>query len=145
MISKVRKYLSDTIKSYDKDFTEHKDAFNSDNISKARFDKNYFITYSTSLSEQGQAWLTDTISVTVELAFKGYRCPQEALDNAMDTATEIKLECAKIENITNFRITDDVPLQSCTPTSQVAEPLGSNDNSFKITLEFDVTIILANC
>lgn len=144
--SKIRKYIVDTVKTFDSDFKEHKDAFNPDNISKTNFNKGFFVEYSIpSIVPGAENFFTADATASVQFFFKGYRNAQSSLDDAMDTVGKLTQALTSFQNITAFRITDDVPIQKCAPVSQIPEPLQTNDNAIIINLELNLEIILSNC
>jgi hypothetical protein len=144
--SKIREYISQTITSYDSDFQEHNEAFNSENIAKSRFDKGFFIEYSIpSITTGPETAFTSNASATIQFSFKGFRCPRERLDDSMDIVGEISQLLASVKNVFAYRVTDDFPIQNVFPTSQVPEPLENNDNAILINLELDLSIMLSSC
>ena len=144
--SKIRKYIEQTISSYDPRLKAHDDAFNSDNIPANNIAKAYFVEYSVpSISEGTDGWFDTLPSATIKFYFKGFKRPADALDSGMDSVAEISQLLSSMSNIAAFRDSDNFPIQKCYPTSQIPEPLGNNDNSIIITLELELNIILTNC
>lgn len=144
--SKIRTYLKNIITDFDADFKEHKDAFNTDNIARTNFNKAYHITYSVpSIDSGSDVYFTSSATASIQFYFKGYRCPQTALDEAMDTVATLSQSFASISNVSAFRMAYDFPIQQVSPTSQVPEPLQSNDNSIIINLDLNLEIIISIC
>lgn len=144
--SKIRTYLKELIERADPSFKEHKDAFNTDNIAKTSFNKAYHISYDIpSIDFGADAYFTSNASAAVTFFFKGYRCPQTALDDSMDIVGGLSQDFASVSNLTAYRMSYDFPIQVCNPVSQTPQPLQSNDNSIIITLDLNLEIILSIC
>lgn len=123
-------------------FKEWKDGFNRDNIPKSVLDKSYFMTYSINTVENGTQ-MEDNINIEIECFFKGYRNPQDAIDNAMETVNSIRLEILNPVSIASFL---EVNILGIDSVSQTPEPLNAyNDNSIIITAEFNLRLIQINC
>ncbi len=137
MISDVRTYLKAQLIATNSDFREWRDGFNRDNIPKSVFNKSFFISYSNSSNNltSGQM-VDDNISATVELFFKGFRDPQEAIDVAMDLAHLFKLRASDPCNFTSG-------IKHVVGNSITPEPVVSNDNSIIITLDFSLRMIFS--
>lgn len=133
----VRQYFKDRIFELDKDYQEHTDAFNTENISQLRFNKAYHIFYGNiQTTTANQLSTLDTVSATVSLFQNGYRDPIIALDDAMDFANKFRLRCLNPKYSTrNFFIKNVV----CNTIN--AEPVNTNDNSIIIRLQFSITVI----
>jgi len=144
-ISKVRDYTIQQVLGVDSDFKEWTDGFNSENIPSTLFNKAFHIFYTIPSIVDGQSYITNSVSLTLKLFFKGYRDPAEAIDTAMDTASDIVAAMKSIHNVQLYRSTDDLPIQNVVPLSQIAEPLENNDNNVIITMEFDMNIIQTTC
>jgi hypothetical protein len=143
--SKVRQYINQIVLATDSEFLEHKDAFNTNNVPSNIFDKAFHVFYSVPSINRGQTVIDLSIDCTVTFYFKGFRCSQEALDFSMDLVGKVSRNCCKIENVNNFRETDDFPIQSCNPESQVPEPLENNDNAIIITLDLTARLFDVIC
>ena len=132
-IKVVRDYFKDRIKDEIPSAVEHKDAFNLENMHVSARDKMYHIIYqnSNNLETNGDL-LTDEISVTITMIFKGYRDTQATFDNTSDTVYNIKRRASKISNYTsNIKrvVCDNINI---TPADD------SNDNNLLVTMGFSV-------
>ncbi len=133
----VRSFLESRLLEVDRDFEVHDDAFSFDNIGNNDFDKRYHIFYgSVNTSVDNQHTTNDVVNATVTLFFRGYRTATESLDESMDLANTYRLNCLKIAPL---REQDFIKRVVC--NSIQAEPLESNDNSIKITLQFSINVI----
>ena len=133
----VRTFLEQRLLEVDSDFEAHEDAFNLDNVGSNDFNKRYHIFYgNVATSLDNQHTTNDVVSATVSLFFSGARNATEALDDAMDLANQYRLNCLKIGYL---RSQDFIKRVVC--NSIVAEPIESNDNQIKITLQFSINII----
>ncbi len=133
-----KEYFKQILK--DAGFKEHKDGFNSDNIPKSRLNNAYFISYELSSVANGIA-VEDNITTNIKLYSKGYRSPQDAIDEAMETANGIRLTSCSFTNVENFNVAQglDATLLGVDFVSQTPEPLNaSNDNSIIIELILNV-------
>ena len=121
---------------------EWKDGFNRDNIPKSVLDKSYFMSYSISTVENGTT-MEDNINIEIEHFFKGYRNPQDAIDNAMELCNSIRLEILDPQTIASF---NEVTILGIDSVSQTPEPLNaSNDNSIIVTTVLNLRLIQINC
>lgn len=136
-ISKVRDFISARLKEEDSSFKQWGDGFNRDNIPRTIFNKCYFIRLSNptnNVTENG--YVDDNIEAELELFFKGFRDPQEAIDKALDVAYNIKLRSS---NPCHW----DNTIKYVSVDSVVAEPIESNDNSIIIRLSYSIRLIAA--
>lgn len=132
-LSDVRSYFKDRITDEVPAAVEHKDAFNIENMHVNARDKMYHIIYqnNTNLETHGDR-ITDNVSVTLSMIFKGYRDTQAAFDSTSDTAHNIKRRASKISNYVNGIkrvVCDSINI---TPVDD------SNDNILLVTMEFSV-------
>ena len=132
-LSDVRAYFKDRIKDEVNAAVEHTDAFNIENMHTNARDKMYHIIYqnNSNIETHGDR-VTDNISVTLSMVFKGYRNTQSTFDSTSDTAHNIKLRASKISNYTNGIkrvVCDSINI---TPVDD------SNDNILLVTMEFSV-------
>jgi len=132
-ISVVRDYFKDQITEEVADAVEHKDAFNIENMHVNARDKMYHIIYqnSSNIETHGDR-ITDNISVTINMLFKGYRDTQAAFDTTSDTVHNIKRRASKISNYT-----DGIKRVVCDSIS-INPSDDSNDNILLVTMEFSV-------
>lgn len=135
----VRTFLQDRLLEVDSDFEVHDDAFSLDNVGNNDFDKRFHIFYgNVNTTLDNQHTTNDLVNATVTLFFRGYRNATEALDNSMDIANLYRINCL---GISYLRGQDFIKRVVC--NSIVAEPLDTNDNSIRITLQFSINIIFS--
>ena len=132
-ISVVRDYFKDQIKEEVAAAVEHTDAFNIENMHTNARDKMYHIIYQndSNIETHGDR-ITDNISVTISMVFKGYRDTQASFDSTSDTVHNIKRRASKISNYTSGIkrvVCDSINI---TPADD------SNDNILLVTMEFSV-------
>ncbi len=144
-LSKVRTYVNNRVKAVSRDFQEHLDAFNDENIAGTRLDKAFHVAYSAPSITEVELTAEIDMSVTVQLFFRGGRDTIDTYDNAMDEAWKVLREISSRRNLNDFRATDGYPIQSASPLSVTPEPLENNDNSMVVSLEFNMTIITTIC
>lgn len=133
----VRTFLESRLLEVDSDFEVHEDAFSFDNIGNNDFNKRYHIFYgNVTTSVDNQHTTNDVVNATVSLFFRGYRNATESLDESMDLANEYRLNCLKIAPLRDQQFIKRVVCNSIQ-----AEPLDTNDNSIKITLQFSINVI----
>ena len=132
-ISVVRDYFKDQITDEVAAAVEHTDAFNIENMHTNARDKMYHIIYQNDSNiETHSDRITDNISVTISMVFKGYRDTQAAFDSTSDTVHNIKRRASKISNYTSGikRVVCDSI--SINPSDD------SNDNILLVTMQFSV-------
>lgn len=132
-LSDVRAYFKDRIRDEVPTAVEHKDAFNIENMFVNARDKTYHIIYQndSNLDTNGDL-ITDNISVTITMLFKGYKNTQSAFDSTSDTVHNIKLRASKIANYTNG-------IKRVVCDNILIEPADdSNDNILQVTMNFSV-------
>ena len=132
-LSDVRSYFKSVIVDEVPAAVEHKDAFNLENMHVNARDKMFHIIYqnNSNLDTNGDL-ITDEISVTVTMLFKGYRDTQATFDTTSDTAHNIKLRASKIANYTNG-------IKRVVCDNILIEPMDdSNDNILQVSMEYTV-------
>lgn len=133
----VRTFLESRLIEVDSDFEVHDDAFSFENIGNNDFNKRYHIFYgNVATSVDNQHTTNDVVNATVSLFFRGYRNATESLDESMDIANSYRLNCLKIAPLRDQQFIKRVVCSSIQ-----AEPLDTNDNSIKITLQFSINVI----
>jgi hypothetical protein len=122
----------------DSTFREHTNGFTDrDDIPNNVFNKSYFIGInSVDNNEHAGNYVKDTVSVRVDIFFKGYRNVQSSLDDALDLANTFRLKA-----VNPSKVTDLVKFVDCTGIE--IEHLANNDNDIILTLNFLVTAIFA--
>lgn len=135
MISEVRSFIRSRVLEEDSAFKEWKDGFNSENIPSSILNKSYHVLISNPSNIVTENCLVDdNISAEVKLYFKGGKNIQDALDNAMETAYNIKLRSSNPSNYTDV-------IKYVSVDSVIPDPLPTNDNSILITLNYTLRII----
>ena len=133
----IRTFLENRLLEVDRDFEVQDDAFGLETLGSNELDKRYHIFYgNVATTLDNQHTTDDVVSATVSLYFRGYRTATDALDDSMDLANAYRLNCLKISALTNQ---DFIKRVVC--NSILAEPLESNDNFIKITLQFSIRVI----
>ena len=132
-ISVVRDYFKDQIKEEVAAAVEHTDAFNIENMHTNARDKMYHIIYQndSNIETHGDR-ITDNISVTISMVFKGYRDTQASFDSTSDTVHNIKRRASKISNYTS-----GIKRAVC-DSINIAPVDDSNDNILLVTMEWSV-------
>ena len=132
-ISNIRSYFKSRIKDEIPTAVEHKDAFNIENMIVSSRDKMYHIVYQndSNLDTNGDL-VTDNISVTITMLFKGYKNTQATFDSTSNTVHNIKLRASKIANYTNG-------IKRVVCDNILIEPADeSNDNILQVTMQYSV-------
>ena len=142
-LSKIRTYINNQVAKVSRDFREHKDAFNDENIAGTVFNKAFHVSYTIPAITEVELTAEMDASVSVQLFFRGGRDTINTYDNAMDEAWKVVREISSRKNINQFRARDGYPIQS--PSSVTPEPLENNDNSIVVNLEFNMIIIATIC
>ena len=132
-ISDVRTYFKSRITDEVSTAVEHKDAFNLENMHTAARDKMYHIIYqnSSNIDTHGDR-ITDNISVTITMLFKGFRDTQLTFDNTYNTVHNIKRRSSNIANYTTG-------IKRVVCDSINIEPMDdSNDSVMLVTMDFSL-------
>ena len=132
-ISVVRSYFKSRITDEVSSAVEHKDAFNLENMHVSARDKMYHIIYQngSNVETHGDR-ITDNVSVTITMLFKGFRDTQATFDSTSDTVHNIKRRASKITNYT-----DGIKRVVCDSIG-INPSDDSNDNVLLVTMEFSV-------
>lgn len=145
IFSKVRTYINQSVLAVDPTFKEWDDAFNFENIPSSRFQNAFYLSYSVPSIDTNDSVRSHSVSADLKLFVKGFKKPQEALDNAMDTANLMANTICSITNVEAFRTTDNFPIQAVTVNSIEPTPLDSNDNNMEININFTLLILEGIC
>lgn len=135
-LSAVRKYLVDRITEEDSSFKELDHPFVDDHVGRSQILRSYHISYSlgSNQSEDG-CLLIENGSGQAVLHFTGkVTNGQSILDNALDTAHNIKMRIAnpKKWNVSGIKRVQVTGLDS--------ERLGNNNNIVRVSLDFEFTL-----
>lgn len=136
-LTDVRQYFRDRAEA--KNFKEHTDGFNIENIPNVSIDRTFHITSNTITPNAPIAHRTlDTSSdVTLRLLFKGFRDPAEAIDESISEGQDLLCEVLSSANRLGTSI-KNVNFISMIPTPIAA----SNDNIVLLIMEFTARNIL---
>jgi hypothetical protein len=147
VVNELKNYIREQLKATDSKFSEHDDAFNSDNIPETKLDKKYFMTYSIATVENGTV-MEETANFELQLFFKGLKKPLETLDKSMELANTFRLNLLNPLNIASYNSTlgGDFSILGIDSVNQESSELAdSNDNSMIITIEFNMRFIQIVC
>jgi hypothetical protein len=142
--TRLRPYFIECLALVDSDFREWEDAFNIENIPSTVIDKAFHLDFGpASADPQNQTCLPYRWPVSLQIFFKGYSTPKDAVDTALSTSEAILKECLKHSK----RLTDSevsgARIVNVKSTSTAIDPLDvSNDNVVKLTMDFEVTIYI---
>ena len=134
-ISEIRTYLKSQVSALSSKYTEHKDAFDDENIPSQSIDKTYFIKYQLNgTSSLGQGHGIFSASSEIKLYYRGITNPQDKYDEAMDFAFNL---ISKVLNPKNFI----EPIKTAQLTSGIPEPIYRNNNIITVTISFNFDLI----
>lgn len=137
----VRPYFNSVLTA--RGYTEHTDAFATDNIPATVMDKSFHLGLGpiTGLG-QNQMDQTTEMAVVLRTYYMGYRTPQEAVDIAIEEAEEILKQLVKVEE--NAGRTDTAGILNVVLNEVALDPIdASNDNAVVVTSSYTVRIVVA--
>lgn len=136
-ISQVRTFIKQQIALVDPNLKEHRD-LSDENIAQTKLDEHYHIEYGASSDSHDDNCLQTAQSVSVKVFKRGFNNPTSALDVIIDKAHEIR-RC-----ITSTAATLGADMQKVESISLTPEPIDeTNDNTIKISLEFNIRLYFA--
>lgn len=136
--STIRTYFEERMATVDSELKEWEDAFNIDNIPSSILDKSWHIQFNPFSYNTGGAHtcLSFTCPVTLNVFFKGYRNPKEAIDTALIFADAIIKECTKpVLRLNQPKIKNVLP-----SLVSVRELDTTNDNAAVLELQFNCEV-----
>lgn len=136
-ISQVRTFIKKQIALVDPNLKEHLD-LSDENIPQTILDEHYHIEYGSSSDSQDDNELQTSQSVTVKLFKRGFNKPITAMDTIIDKAHEIR-RC--IISTTATLGDDMLKVESISLTPEPIDE--TNDNTIKISLEFNIRLYFA--
>ena len=136
MISDTRSYLKSRLLEEFTTASEHKDAFNENNVPLLKRGVKFFIEYSNTSGTTDGRTVDDTVSATVKIFVKGFRDVQKALDDNMDKAHNFKLRASNIDNYTN-----GIKYVTCDNIEPIE--VETNDNIIIIEMAFTIRMLFA--
>jgi hypothetical protein len=144
--SAIRDYVKGKILEIDPTFREWQDGFNFENVPSAIFDKAYHITILAINSENGDAYINDSLSLRIQFSFKGNNAVQDKIFSMLDIVNNMRLRIINLQDLNTFNETyGDNTLQRIIPLSLNVQPLNSNDDRFIISLDFNIVISFTYC
>lgn len=132
-------YFESRMNAVDPELKEWEDAFNIENIPGTILDKSWHINFDTfNYTGSAHTCLSFDCLVTLNVFFKGYRNPKEAIDTALIFADAIIKECTNpVHRLTQPKIKNVLPgIVKVRPY----EP--SNDNAAILELQFTCEVIV---
>jgi hypothetical protein len=136
--STLRNYFEDRMITVDSELKEWEDAFNIDNIPSSILDKSWHIEFNPFSYNTGGAHtcLSFDCPVTLNVFFKGYRNPKEAIDTALIFADAIIKECTKpVLRLNQPKIKNVLP-----SLVSVRELDVTNDNAAILEIQFNCEV-----
>ena len=134
-LSQARTFLKRQIAIIEPDLKEWKDSFNTDNIPQTKIDDYFHINFGELSSAQADNWIQDNWTCTVTIWKRGFSDVSSSFDSIIDTANCIRLKVIDPKAI----LTDNI--HSIESNSITPEPIeDSNDNTIKVSLEFNIKL-----
>jgi len=135
----LRDYYRLRLKAVDPDFREWEDGFSFDNIPSNILDGSWHLTFNPfTYTGTAQTCLGFSCPVVLRVFLKGHRCPQDAIDKALDLADSIISEiCAPVNRLSQAYIKNVLP-----SNVDIQALDSSNDNAVILILGFNNTIYL---
>jgi len=135
MIPEIRAYIKNIIKTNYPDLKENKSSFYDGDIGDELIDRSYQITLDTITNVIRTDYREYEIPCVVSIFGEGYRSEVSNYDALLDKALCI------LDNIINLQSFNAVSyIENITNANITAEQLPGNDNSFKIDMNFTITI-----
>lgn len=135
-LSQARAFIRQQIALVDPKLIEWRDSFNDENIPQTKIDQYYHIEFGDLASVKDENSIMDSWIVTVHIWKRGFNNPIDAFDSIIDTGNCIRLK------IIDSRATLTDNIHSVESNSIFSEPIDdSNDNTIKISLEFNIKLI----
>jgi hypothetical protein len=138
--STLRTYFEERMATVDSELKEWEDAFNIENIPSSVLDKSWHIDFAPFSYKTGgaQTCLSFECPVTLNVFFKGYRNPKEAIDTALIFADAIIKECTKpVQRLNQPKIKNVLP-----SLVSVRELDTTNDNAAILEVQFNCEVRL---
>jgi hypothetical protein len=135
MIAEIRDYFRGVINTIDSDLKEHDQPLISDNIADTIIQDSYFVLIGDMSSERVDSTIDSNISVTVELYKNGYNEPIDNYDIGYCKAIDVQSLAMKQDRISQL-----TSLKSVVSTGISTETINTNDNLFKYSIQFTVTV-----
>jgi hypothetical protein len=136
--STIRTYFEERMTTVDSELKEWEDGFNIDNIPSSILDKSWHIQFNpfSYIAGGAHTCLSFNCPITLNVFFKGYRNPKEAIDTALIFADAIIKECTKpVQRLNQPKIKNVLP-----SLVSVRELDTTNDNAAVLELQFDCEV-----
>lgn len=135
MIPEIRSYIKNIIKTNYPDLKENKSAFYDGDIGDELIDRSYQITLDNIVNVVRTDYREYELPCVVSIFGEGYRDELSNYDALLDKALCI------LDNIINLQSFNAVNyIENIAGASITSEQLPDNDNSFKIDINFTITI-----
>ena len=135
-LSQARSFIKQQISLVEPDLIEWRDSFENENIPQSKIDNYYHIEFGSLSSAPDGNSITDSWTMILTIWKRGFVSPVEAFDEILDTANCIRLK------IIDPRATLTDNIHSIESNSISPEPIDeSNDNTIKVSLEFNIKLI----
>ncbi len=135
MIAEIRDYFRGVITTIDSDLKEHDQPLISDNIADTIIQDSYFVLIGDMSSERIDSTIDSNISVTVELYKNGYNDSIDNYDKGYCKAIDVQSLAMKQDRISQL-----TSLKSVVSNGISTETINTNDNLFKYSIQFTVTV-----
>lgn len=135
MISEIRDYFRGSISIIDSDLKEHNEALTSENIADTIIEDSYFILIGNLSSDRVDSTIDGSFDVTVELYKNGYNKPIDNYDIGYCKAIDLQALAMKQDRISQL-----TSLKSVVSNGINTETINTNDNLFKYSIQFTVTV-----
>lgn len=140
----IRPYFSERLQAVDPDLKEWTDAFNIENIPETVIDKSWHLSFGlASAVSMNQTCLSYKYPVSLDVFFKGYRNPSDAVDTANSYGESILREILKHSNRLTIVPTSAAKIINVRSTIMQVLPIDqSNDNTVRLQMEFEADVYI---
>lgn len=135
IISSIRAYLKKQVLEADSSLKENPSAFYDDDIGESIIDKSFQIEINNFSLDRREYQYERVLSCTVSIFGFGYKDPISKYDELLDKALCIS------DNIINLKsFNDEDFITNAVENSLTVTQLPSDDNGFKVDINFNITI-----
>lgn len=132
----LRGYFRDAVQTVHPNWSEWRDAYNYENIPAASIDSKFHLEIGPLASEgRNDQSFGDFAEVTLRIHKKTGKDNVDAFDSLLDTAYNIRKECASLN-----RLASSANIINVVMDNMVTEFIESNDNTLRFTLSFSVAM-----
>ena len=144
--SKVRTYFNQVMNVVDPNSVEWTGALvydDAQNIPDTIIDKSHHIEIGPISSSRGGGGVsTKSFLITLTIFKRGYNNPTDALDYLIDKAEDIECESENPKTIESFKDAEAITFEQVNSVSITPSEIeGTNDNTIKCALEFNITML----